>query len=196
MKQSSQTKNKGRDLTAERQERRKESIMMTNKMIAIATKPAIYFTFDHIGKRIRGSEASFKKAEIFGTAQYEALMEAMERHPSYTLTPIPAAKKVEKKQSYKGLTSELIAEYIETFGNEAQKAEHAKMVDDNEHYPAIKSWFLDYFRVGFTVEKAKREIANRKLNTKKATVRKAVKANLTKAAAAADAASLSLVSNF
>ena len=143
------------------------------------SKSANYFTFDHIGKRINGSEASFKKAAIFGTAQYEALMAAMECHPSYTLNSIASQKKVEKKQSYKGLTCDLITEYVEVFGNDAQKAELKQMVNDNEAYPAIKSWFLDYFKAGFTVEKAKREIAQRKLNAKKAKVRKAVRVKAT-----------------
>ena len=145
------------------------------------SKSANYFTFDHIGKRINGSEASFKKAAIFGTAQYEALMAAMECHPSYTLNSIASQKKVEKKQSYKGLTCDLITEYVEVFGNDAQKAELKQMVNDNEAYPAIKSWFLDYFKCGFTVEKAKREIAHRKLKAKKSKVRKVIKANMVKA---------------
>ena len=139
------------------------------------------FTFNHLNKTIVGSALNFKRAGNPENPQYEALMTAIDMQPTYTLAPIPAKHKVEKKQTYKGLTSELITEYVEVFGNEAQKAELAQMIDDNENYPAIKSWFLDYFRAGFTVEKAKREIANRKLKAKKAIVRKAVKAKIAKA---------------
>ena len=142
-------------------------------------KTTTYFTFDHISKRIVGSEFNFKKSGILGSNQYNALMDAVGAHPNYTLTPIASQKKVEKKQSYKGLTCDLITEYVEVFGNDAQKAELEEMVNDNEAYPAIKSWFLDYFKAGFTVEKAKREIAQRKLNAKKAKVRKAVRVKAT-----------------
>lgn len=133
---------------------------------------AAYFTYDHFNKQIVGSELNFKKSGIPGTVQYNALMAAMAAHPNYKLSPV--APKI-KKQTYKGLNTELITEYVEVFGNETQKAELDKMVNDNEAYPAIKSWFLDYFKCGFTVEKAKREIAHRKLSVKKATVRKAVR---------------------
>ena len=139
------------------------------------------FTFNHLNKTIVGSALNFKRAGNPENPQYEALMTAIEMHPTYTLAPIPAKHKVEKKQTYKGLTSELITEYVEAFGNEVQKAELAQMIDDNENYPAIKSWFLEYFRVGFTVEKAKREIASRKLIAKKAIVHKAAKAKIAKA---------------
>lgn len=139
------------------------------------------FTFNHLNKTIVGSALNFKRAGNPENPQYGALMAAINMQPTYTLAPFPAKHKVEKKQTYKGLTSELITEYVEVFGNEVQKAELAQMIDDNENYPAIKSWFLEYFRVGFTVEKAKREIASRKLRAKKAIVHKAVKAKIAKA---------------
>ena len=148
------------------------------------TRTATYFTVDHFKHQIIGTEQNFKKSGILGSDQYNALMEVMAAHANYTLTVKMSDKKVEKKQSYKGLTSDLITEYVELFGNEAQKAELEQMVNDNEAYPAIKSWFLDYFKCGFTVEKAKREIAHRKLNTKKATVRKAVRVKVAPAAVA------------
>ena len=139
------------------------------------------FTFNHLNKTIVGSALNFKRAGNPENPQYGALMAAINMQPTYTLAPIPSKHKVEKKQTYKGLTSELITEYVEVFGNEPQKAELAQMIDDNENYPAIKSWFLDYFRAGFTVEKAKREIARRKLKAKKAIVHKAVKVKSAKA---------------
>ena len=149
---------------------------MSNVNATVKSTSATYFTFDHIGKKIVGSEFNFKKSGISGTDQYNALMDAMSAHPSYALSPV--APKV-KKQTYAGLTCDLITEYVEVFGNDAQKAELEKMVDDNEAYPVIKSWFLDYYKAGFTVEKAKREIAQHKLNAKKAKVRKAVRVKAT-----------------
>ena len=143
------------------------------------TRPATYFTYDHFNKKIVGSELNFKKSGNPNCPQYEALMSAMAAHPNYELSPV--APKV-KKQTYAGLNATLITEYVELFGSEEQKAELNQMVNGNEAYPAIKSWFLDYFKCGFTVEKAKREIAHRKLNTKKATVRKAVRVKVAPAA--------------
>lgn len=132
------------------------------------TRTATYFTFDHIGKRIVGSELNFKKSGDDSTPQYKALMTAMERHPSYALSPV--APKV-KKQTYKGLTTELMREYVKIKGTSAQLEELDNLIDNNEAYPTIKSWFLDYYKCGFTVEKAKSVVAHHKLNARKAKVR-------------------------
>lgn len=150
----------------------------TSSSIASTTKAAIYFTFDHFNKKIVGTEQNFNKSSISGTAQYNALMEAMKAHPNYELSVM--APKV-KKQSYKGLTFELMMDYVEVKGSEVQKAEFEAHVNNDEAYPALKSWFLDNFKVGFTVEKAKREIAECRLNAKKAKVRTVVKAKVVKA---------------
>ena len=151
---------------------------------ANAKSASAYFTFDHFGKKIIGSEMNFKKSGIPGSAQYNALMEAMNRHPNYTLSAI--APKV-KKQTYAGLNFELMMDYVAFMGSEVQKAEFQEIVDRNANYPTIKSWFVENFKCGFTVEKAKREIENAKrkiaqakLKETKATVRKVVKAKMAK----------------
>ena len=145
------------------------------------TKTAIYFTFDHFNKKIVGTEQNFKKSSISGTAQYNALMAAMSAHPNYELSAM--APKV-KKQTYKGLNFELMMDYVEFKGNEIQKAEFEEIVSSNATYPTIKSWFLDNFKVGFTVEKATREIAQHKLGERKDKVRAAVRVKPVKAAPA------------
>ena len=156
-------------------------------MNAVANKSATtnFFACDHIGKRIYGSAANFKKAEIFGTAQYDALMALMERHATYTLDAI--APEVQK-QSYKGLNFDLMMDYVEFKGSAVQKAEFEEIVNRNSSFPVIKSWFVENFKVGFTVEKAKSEIAAAKrkmaqatLKATKANVRKVVKAKMVKA---------------
>ena len=146
------------------------------------TKTAIYFTFDHFNKKIVGTEQNFKKSSISGTAQYNALMAAMSAHPNYELSAM--APKV-KKQTYAGLNFDLMMDYVEFKGNEVQKAEFQAIVDDDAAYPTIKSWFLDNFKRGFTVEKAKREIAEHKLNERKTKVRATVKVKMVKPAPAA-----------
>lgn len=142
------------------------------------TRTATYFTYDHFGKKIVGSELNFKKSGNPNNPQYAALMAAMDAHPNYELSAV--APKV-KKQTYAGLNSKLIAEYVELFGNEAQKAELAEMTGNDEAYPTIKSWFVENFKAGFSVEKAKREIAEHKLKARKAKVRATVRAKAVKA---------------
>lgn len=175
---------------------------MNVKMNAAANKSATtnFFACDHIGKRIYGSAANFKKAEIFGTAQYEALMVLMERHATYTLDAI--APEVQK-QSYKGLNFELMMDYVEFKGSAVQKAEFEEIVNRNSSFPVIKSWFVENFKAGFTVEKAKSEIAAAKrkiaqetLKATKSNVRKVVKAKMVKAEEVKASAPIALASNF
>lgn len=167
-------------------------IIMTNTTFAAAstTNTAIdtsftaYFTFDHVGERIVGSEFNFKMSGNPTKPQYNALMAAKAMQPTYKFAPIASTKKVEKKQTYKGLSFELMMDYVEFKGNEIQKAEFEEIVSSNATYPTIKSWFLDNFKVGFTVEKATREIAQHKLGERKAKVRAAVRVKPVKAAPA------------
>ena len=154
---------------------------MSNVNATTKSASATYFTYDHFNHKIIGSELNFKKSGIPGSAQYNALMTAMERHPNYSLSAV--APKV-KKQTYAGLNFELMMDYVEFKGNEIQKAEFEEIVSSNATYPTIKSWFLDNFKVGFTVEKATREIAQHKLGERKAKGRAAVRVKPVKAAPA------------
>lgn len=172
----------------------------TNTSNSTKTASTTFFACDHIGKRIYGSATNFKKAEILGTSQYEALMTLMERHATYTLDAI--APKFEK-QSYKGLNFELMMDYVAFKGSKVQKAEFEEIVNRNSSFPVIKSWFVENFKAGFTVEKAKSEIATAKrriaqenLKATKANVRKVVKAKMVKAEEATAPAPITLASNF
>lgn len=140
-----------------------------------STKTAAYFTFDHINKTIIGSEYNFKMSGNPLKPQYNALMTAMAMQPNYTLDPIPSKKKVEKKQSYEGLTISLMEEYL-NIAYEGELAEEARkqfaaMKAKHElkelAYPTIKSWFLDLFPK-FNVNKAKAQISEKKLENNKA----------------------------
>ncbi len=162
---------------------------MSNVNASVKSAPITapkFFRFNLFNGTIEGSEFNFKKAGNPDSVQYAELMKFKAIQPTFKYAPIASTKKVEKKQTYAGLTSDLITEYVEVFGTDAQKAELTEMVDGNEAYPTIKSWFLDYFKVGFTVEKAKREIASKKLRAKKSKVRKVVKAKRVEAAPAAE----------
>ena len=171
--------------TAKCQEHRKEIIMTNTNSSSNTTRTATFFACDHIGKRIYGSVANFKKAETIDTPQYKALMELMGRHATYTLDAIAPEF---QKQSYKGLNFEMMKDYVEFKGSVVQKAEFDEIVNSNAAFPVIKSWFVENFKVGFTVEKAKSEIAAAKrkmaqatLKATKANVRKVVKAKMVKA---------------
>ena len=141
-----------------------------------------FFRFNLLDDTIEGSELNFKKAGDPTSAQYAELMQFKAIQPSFKFAPIASAKKVEKKQTYKGLDMGLMADYIRVFGNEQVKAEFNHMVEDKKiTYPTIKSWFLDEFK-HFNVNQAKAQIAKSELTSRKAAVRTAVKVKTTKVA--------------
>ena len=147
------------------------------------TSPDFGFTAgaeNHIDKTIVGTEHHFNQAGIPDSTAYKALMAAMEMQPTYSLAPIPSIKKVEKKQTYKGLDMTLMADYIRIAGTEQVKAEFTHMVEGKTAYPTIKSWFLDEFK-HFNVNQAKAQIAKHDLTARKAAVRTAVKVKTAKA---------------
>ena len=155
---------------------------------------ATYFTFNHINKTIVGSEFNFKMSGNPTKPQYEALMTAMAMQPSYTLAPVASTKKVEKKQTYKGLDMALMADYIRIVGSEQAKAEFNHMVEDKKTtYPTIKSWFLEEFK-HFNVNQAKAQIAKYDLTARKTAVRTAVKVKTAKATPAV--VEMPIASNF
>ena len=152
-------------------------------MTKTATSSKNLFTFNHIDKTIVGTEHHFNQAGIPNSTAYNALMAAMALQPTYSLAPIPSTKKVEKKQTYKGLNTKMMSDYIALVGTDVQKETIKHMVNKKVAYPTMKSWFLEEFK-GFNVNKANTMIAKGNLNAKKATVRKVVKANMEKAAEA------------
>lgn len=131
----------------------------------------IYFTCNHVGKTIDGTEYHFKKASIPGTPQYNQLMARMAAHPTYTLKPI-STKKVSEKRTYAGLNGKLIEAYISIQKDSEQLlAEHKALIDAEVGFPTVKSWFLEKYPK-FNVNKAEKEISAHKLNERKAVIRK------------------------
>ena len=165
-------------------------IIMTNTTFAAAStiktasiSKKFAFTYDHPNQKIVGTDINFQKAGIPGSALEKELIARMEARPTYGFTIIPTEQKP-AKQSYKGLNFDLMMDYVEFKGNDVQKAEFAEYVNTDTAYPTIKSWFVENFKVGFTVEKATREIAQHKLGERKAKVRAAVRVKPVKAAPA------------
>ena len=166
---------------------------MSNFTASVKSASATYVTFNHINKTIIGSEFNFKMSGNPTKPQYEALMTAMAMQPTYTLAPIASAKKVEKKQTYAGLTLGLMADYIRITATEQVKAEFNHMVEGKTAYPTIKSWFLEEFK-HFNVNQAKAQIAKHDLTARKAAVRTAVKVKTAKATPAV--VEMPIASNF
>lgn len=140
---------------------------MANKMLNENGKTTVtttYFTYDHIAKKIVGTELNFKKSGIPGSEQDEELMARIAEHPNYTFR---ISKPMKEKNSYKGLNRPLIHDYLDCFGSEEMMEKFQKMKEDGTGFPYIKSWFLDLFPK-FNVEKAKKEIREYRLGKVKA----------------------------
>lgn len=151
---------------------------MKNNVVAATTTKSITsskkfaFTYDHINKKIVGRDVDFKKAGIPGSELEAELMARIDARPTYTFEIIETKKTV--KQSYEGLTMNLMEDYLAIYEGELaeeMRAEFAKMKAKKQEkkmaYPTIKSWFLDLFP-HFNVNKAKLEIKAKKLENAKA----------------------------
>jgi len=152
-----------------------------------------FFRFNLFNDTIEGSEFNFKKAGNPASEQYVELMKMKAIQPSFKFAAIASTKKVEKKQTYAGLTLPLMSDYIRIVGTEQVKAEFNHMVEGKTAYPTIKSWFLDEFK-HFNVNQAKAQIAKHDLTARKAAVRTAVKVKTAKVAPAV--VEMPIASNF
>ncbi len=156
-------------------EPRKEIIMnatMNNLTATATTSKKFAFTYNHITKKIVGTDVAFAKAGIPGSVLEQELLARMEGQPTYTFEVIETVKKPAKK-TYAGLTQELMREYIEAQEEKAKEdliAQLDEMIAKKISYPTIKSWFLEEFK-GFNVNKAKTLIKDKKLISVKAKVR-------------------------
>lgn len=137
---------------------------------AMAT--TIYFTYDHIGKKIDGTEENFRMSGIPGSAQDVALMACLKEHPDYDFRIVKLKK---EKNSYKGLKRELIHDYIDCFGTDEMMTKFVEMKKDGKAFGTIKSWFLEQFPNFGTVEKAKRKIQKHRLSEVKSKYKVKVK---------------------
>ena len=153
-----------------------------------------FFRFNLFNDTIEGSEFNFKKAGDPTSAQYAELMAFKAIQPTFKFAPIASTKKVEKKQTYKGLDMTLMADYIRIAGTEQVKAEFNHMVEGKTAYPTIKSWFLEEFK-HFNVNQAKTMIAKHELTARKTAVRTAVKVKMVKTEEP-KASTIALASNF
>ena len=131
------------------------------------------FTYNHLAKKIVGTDVAFAKAGIPGSDLETELMARMNGQPTYTFEVIETEKKPAKK-TYAGLTMEVMEAYLAIYEGELaeeMRVQFAKMKAQKEQkkmtYPTIKSWFLDLFP-HFNVNKAKTAIKSSNLEKKKA----------------------------
>ena len=127
------------------------------------------FTYNHLAKKIVGTDVAFAKAGIPGSDLETELMARMNGQPTYTFEVIETEKKPAKK-TYAGLTMEVMEGYLAVYQGELaveMRAQFAEMKGNKVKYPVIKSWFLDLFP-HFNVNKAKTAIKADNLEKKKA----------------------------
>ena len=146
---------------------------MNNLTVIATTSKKFAFTYDHVNKKIVGTDINFQKAGIPGSDLEAELNALMEARPSYSLYPTPTEKKPAKK-TYAGLTMEVMEAYLAIYEGELaaeMRVEFAKMkakkAAKKMSYPTIKSWFVELFPQ-FNVNKAKAAIKANNLEKKKA----------------------------
>ena len=112
---------------------------------------AVRFTVNFVERTIVGTKASFDKAgKGFGDI-YEELVGLMERHPDYRLEVKEQKKHSAKpKETYDGLTIDLMVEYISIQENATELKEEFDRVCEfgkakGSKYPMAKRWFVEKF---------------------------------------------------
>ena len=122
------------------------------------------FTYDFINRTIVASKATLKKASNPSTAEYKALMEMIAGQPTFRV----AEKVIEinrSKETYSGLTYELMESFIDTQENAEQTKRVYEAVKKcakaagRSVYPITKKWFLNKFK-NFEMNDALMTIAN------------------------------------
>ena len=101
---------------------------MNNLTATATTSKKFAFTYNHITKKIVGTDVAFAKAGIPGSALEKELLARMEGQPTYTFEVIETVKKPAKK-TYAGLTQELMREYIEAQEEKAKEDLIAQLDD-------------------------------------------------------------------
>lgn len=102
-------------------------------------------TINAIESTIIVSQSFYKRASVYGSAEYTELRRAMKENPSYHV----AIKTIEKK-SYSGLTFEKMTDYIKTQPDSDKmmiKFEAVQRIAKAKGglYPLTKKWFLNTY---------------------------------------------------
>ena len=89
------------------------------------------------------TSAFAKKASHFNSKEYEELMKAQEKHPSFEVTVKDQTKR--KSSSVKGITREFMYDYAEKHEKEDSAEAFAKLKNDNATFASVKSTFLKHY---------------------------------------------------
>ena len=119
------------------------------------------FVFDHVNKTIVASKSSLKKAGRPNTPEADLLASMMKQHPDYAVVE-KEVKTNSGKNTYDGLTMELMKAYIEIQSNAKEMLETYNRVVEmatkqKKKYPLTKSWFVGVY-TDFNVEDAQKKI--------------------------------------
>ena len=145
------------------------------------TTTSVRFTIDFTNKAIIGTAASYKKAGKGYGPEYEELAAKIERHPTFELkVKEQKSRSTKEKNTYDGLTLDFMKTYIGIKENsDALMAEYdevvKKAIEAGSKYPLTKKWFVATFK-GFTMEKAKKEIAEYRIASAKTAAKVKIKA--------------------
>ena len=116
------------------------------------------FYVDIPNATIYASKTTLKKTRVPNSPEYNELVGLLTRHHNFKIVE-KEIKKAKGKETYKGLTSDFIKQYISIQKNketlEAQYKEAFKL----GKFPLVRKWFLDTFK-NFDMEQAKAEIEN------------------------------------
>jgi hypothetical protein len=83
--------------------------------VANQSTAVVRFTIDFVNQKIVGTEYNFKKAGIPGTEQYKELLTRIAAHPGFGYQMVKPEK---EKKTYKGLSRELMYDYLFVKGEE------------------------------------------------------------------------------
>lgn len=126
------------------------------------------YTYDFANNTIVASKTTLKKAGNPTTPEYKALMKMIAGQPSFRVVE-KTINTSKKKQTYPGLTIEVMKTHIEAqANNEALMAEfNAVQAMGKSKYPLAKKWFLEQFP-GFKMTEGKKAVSNAKIAKAKA----------------------------
>ena len=124
------------------------------------------FTVDFAADTIYASKTTLKKAGIPNSPEYKEMMRWKKQHPTFKVVA-KDIKKAAGKNTHRGLTDEIITQYIAIQSNyNVLKVEYEQTAKEGK-FPLVRKWFLNTFK-GFDLETAKEEIAMATINKIKA----------------------------
>lgn len=103
-----------------------------------------FFKYDVMNNTIIGSSANIKKAGDPSTPQYKELRALKMKEPTFTVA-VREITKSKQKQTYSGLTIEMMKTFVEGRNDEAALNIFNALCAETT-YPIIKSWFISNYK--------------------------------------------------